>query len=91
MGVYAFQSQPPYRITRMSSMPLLSGSKQDKWFEGKPLVVFPNGAVIKDGLWTVVFGVNDLQCGWIDIPHADLLQIVRPVAMLGNPEVVFES
>jgi hypothetical protein len=39
----------------------------------------------------VVFGVNDLQCGWIDIPHADLLQIVRPVAMLGNPEVVFES
>lgn len=91
MGAYAFQSTPPYRITKMSSMPLLSGSKQDKWFEGKPLVVFPNGAILKDGMWTVVFGLNDLQCAFIDIPHADLKEIVRPVELISAPEVVYES
>lgn len=91
MGVYAFEAHPPFRMTRMSSMPILSGSKQDKWFEGKPLVIFPNGAMLKDGLWTVVFGVNDLLSGWIDIPHRDLLSIVRPVELIGGSEVVYES
>jgi len=79
MGVYAFEAKPPFRITRMSSLPLLSGSKEDKWQEGKPLVVFPGGAVLEDGKWLVVFGVNDMVSGWIEIPHADLRQIVRLV------------
>lgn len=84
MGAYAFEAKPPFRITRMSSLPLLSGSKRDKWNEGKPLVVFPGGAVLKNGTWLVVFGVNDLVAGWIEIPHADLLHIVKDVPPIVN-------
>lgn len=90
MGAYAFESEPPFRITKMSSLPLLSGSKKDIWFEKKPLVIFPNGSIIKDGMWTVTFGVNDLDAGWIDIPHADLKQIVRPVVRLKLPDPPLE-
>jgi len=86
MAAYAFEAKPPFRITKMSSLPLLSGSKEDIWFEKKPLVVFPNGAILKDGLWTVTFGVNDLASGWIDIPHSELRQIVRTVPPLIEPK-----
>lgn len=72
MGVYAFEASPPYRITRMSRSPILSGSQAEpRRFRG-PLVVFPGGALLKNGVWTVVFGVNDEECGWINIPHAEL-------------------
>jgi len=85
MGAYAFEAKPPFRITKMSSLPLLSGSRKDVWFENKPLVVFPNGALLKDGVWTVVLGVNDLASAWIDIPHSELVQIVREVQPLAVP------
>lgn len=77
MGAYAFEAKPPFRITRMSSIPILSGSKSDPWVEGLPLVVFPCGAILKDGVWKIVLGVNDCACAWIDIPHDDLIQTLR--------------
>lgn len=73
MGAYAFEAKPPFRITKITLDPLLSGSKQDRWFENKPLVVFPCGALLRDGKWLVTLGVNDLDCGWIEIPHAKLV------------------
>lgn len=72
MGAYAFSAKPPFHITRMTSTPLLSGSQRDPWAPGLPLVVFPGGALLRDGKWLVVFGVNDFACGWIEIPHAEL-------------------
>jgi len=54
-------------------MPLLSGSRKDRWSTKKPLVVFPGGAVMRDGKWFVVGGCNDLDCFWVEIPHASLL------------------
>lgn len=72
MGAYAFEAKPPFRITKITLDPLLSGSKQDRWFEGKPLVVFPCGSLYRDDKWLVSLGVNDLDCGWIEIPHRDL-------------------
>ena len=79
MGVYAFEAKPPFRITRMTSRPILSGSHRDVLAEKKPLVVFPCGAIIKDGEWTVSLGVNDLASAWIEIPHEQLLKLVQPV------------
>lgn len=46
MGAYAFESRPPFRITRMTVEPLLVGSEEDPRVLGGPLVVFPNGAVL---------------------------------------------
>lgn len=77
MGLYAFEANPPFRITRMSTLPILSGSKDDPWFEGLPLVVFPCGAIFRNGIWTVSLGVNDCESAWIDIPHTEIVQTLR--------------
>lgn len=72
MGCYAFEAFPPFTITRMTSKPLLIGSRYDPWDAKKPACVFPVGSHFKDGMWTVTGGCNDLLSFWIDIPHHDL-------------------
>lgn len=74
MGAYAFQSTPPFQITRITTRPLLCGSKNDRWAEGKPLVVFPCGALMREGKWLVTGGLNDLDTFFIEIPHTELLE-----------------
>lgn len=82
MGAYTFESQPPFRITRMTVEPLLAGSDQDICSDTKPLVVFPCGSRLKDGKWLVSLGVNDLASAWIEIPHGDLEPLLVPVGNL---------
>lgn len=77
MGAYAFEAKEPFAITRYTTLPLLSGSKIDPWNEGRPLVVFPCGALHEKNEWLVTLGVNDCACGWIRIPHNELLQLTR--------------
>ena len=81
MGVYSFESKAPFRITSMTSLPLLTGSNKDPWYPLLPLVVFPGGALFNSEKreWVVVLGVNDLHCAKITIPHADVLTLCRPV------------
>ncbi|MEI8280774.1 MAG: hypothetical protein WCG75_00070 [Armatimonadota bacterium] len=89
MGVYSFEPQAPFRITSMTSLPLLTGSSKDPWYPLLPLVVFPGGAIYdeKTDLWTVVLGVNDLDCAKLTIPHADVKALVRPVRVkIDEPE-----
>lgn len=76
MGAIAFEAKPPFCITKITPEPILSGSKYDQWSERKPPCTFPGGAILRDEKWTVVFGINDLKCGWIDISHKDLLDIM---------------
>jgi len=87
--VYSFEPQAPFRITSMTSLPLLTGSNKDPWYPLLPLVVFPGGAIHdeKTDLWTVVLGVNDLDCAKLTIPHADVKALVRPVRVkIDEPE-----
>lgn len=77
MGAYAFEAKPPFRVTRASSLPILSGSKRDPWSEGLPLVVFPCGALLRDNKWFVTLGVNDMVSAWLEIPHEELLPTLR--------------
>lgn len=79
MGAYAFKAEPPFHITRMTAAPLLTGSQNDPWSPNLPLVIFPGGALFRNGRWIVVFGVNDCACGWIEIPQAELLKLALPV------------
>lgn len=79
MGAYAFEPNPPFRITRVSRKPILIGSENDPRNLGAPVVVFPCGAVFKDGTWLVSMGINDCRCAWIRLPHADLLNGMRTV------------
>jgi hypothetical protein len=79
MGAYTFESQPPFRITRMTKEPLLAGSSQDAMSKDKPIVVFPCGSRLKCGKWLVSMGVNDLSSAWIEIPHDDLEPLLKDV------------
>lgn len=79
MGAYAFSYDPPFRITRITPQPLLSGSQRDRWHPGKPLVCFPCGALLEDDTWLVTGGSNDLDCFWAKIPHRDLLDLMVKV------------
>lgn len=72
MGAYAFEAKQPFRITRMTSEPLISGSDKDSRTLGGPPCIFPCGGILEDGKWLVTFGVNDETCGWVKIPHKDL-------------------
>lgn len=74
MGAYAFEAKPPFRITRFSKFPLLTGSPYDPWMPGQPLVVFPCGALLRNGTWLVTLGVNDMASAWIEIPHEELVE-----------------
>jgi predicted GH43/DUF377 family glycosyl hydrolase len=67
MGAYAFAASPPYQVTAVTPRPLLSGSLDDPWGEGKPLVVFPCAALREKGNWTVSLGVNDLVSARVTI------------------------
>ena len=72
MGFLAFKAEAPFEVTRLSKRPILSGSQEDEWHEGLPLVVFPCGAILENGEWLVTMGVNDCCSAWIKIPHNDL-------------------
>lgn len=77
MGAYAFEPKPPFRITKITPEPLLSGSQRDKFGGGKPMVVFPCGAIYEPNQsWLVVGGSNDLECFHARFAHADLLKQV---------------
>lgn len=69
MGAYAFSAEPPFAPTRATLRPLLVGSQEDPWAEGKPLVVFPCGCQLQGDTWFVTLGVNDLCSAWVKIPH----------------------
>jgi predicted GH43/DUF377 family glycosyl hydrolase len=74
MGAYAFEATPPFRVTRVTLEPLLSGSERDGGTPGKPPCIFPCGAIHQGLSWLVTFGVNDHACGWAEIPTVDLLK-----------------
>lgn len=78
MGALAFAAEPPFAPVRWTSQPMLSGSQHDRWNNRKPPCVFPCGAVLRDGVWLVTYGINDLNCGWVEIPHADLDRLADP-------------
>lgn len=77
MGAYAFEAKAPFKPTRVTKEPLLSGSRHDTMKPRGVLAVFPCGSKLESGTWTVTFGVNDLDCALIEIPHNELLPLMK--------------
>jgi predicted GH43/DUF377 family glycosyl hydrolase len=69
MGYYKFEVKPPFKITEISEKPILYGNEADQRLlpDNSPLVVFPCGAIEKDGKFIVSFGLNDEKTGIIKI------------------------
>lgn len=79
MGAYSFTPEPPFKVLRFTPKAILMGSDFDRCAKDKPLVVFPCGAIIRNGRWLVSLGVNDLDCAFIRIPHSELMAATRPI------------
>lgn len=77
MGAYTFEAKPPFRITRMTKKPILSGSREDPWQEGLPLVVFPCGAILERNNCVVSMGINDYTSAWIEIPVKEIVSKLK--------------
>lgn len=73
VGAYAFEAEPPFRVTAITNEPLFVGSEDDERLIEGPLCVFPCGALLEEDKWLVAFGVNDERCAWIRIPMNDLI------------------
>ena len=75
-GFYAFQAEAPFKITRISKEPLMAGSIHDPCPQ-RPGVVFPSGAIYRDGRWAVSYGHNDFKCKIVEFDHQKLLKLCR--------------
>lgn len=79
MGVYAFKARPPFKITRISKIPLLSGDLLDEKRPPHLAVVFPCGVIFKDNKWTISYGYNDYASKLITFTHEEVLSNCKTV------------
>jgi len=91
MGAYAFEMKAPFRIVRMTTLPILTGTNQQDWWPGLPAVVFPCGAFFDSAKnqFVISYGINDVDCGYLRLPLSDLLEItkvIRPERDIVSPE-----
>lgn len=81
-GCYLMEPEPPFAVVRVSKRPILYGSEIDDltpkerqsvkpW---KSKIVFPGGAVARDGYWLVSVGCNDSACCLVKVTP-DALQL----------------
>jgi len=75
MAALAFRKHGEiYELERVSRSPILSGTYHGVEYDHRfPICVFPGGAECLNGEWFVSFGVNDILCGWIKIPHEAII------------------
>lgn len=71
ISAYAFEAQPPFRMTRLAREPLLRS--EDDWRTNPCSCCIAGGAVFKDDVWTLAVGARDEQALSIKIPHGDVL------------------
>jgi predicted GH43/DUF377 family glycosyl hydrolase len=77
MGAYAFEAKPPFKMTRMTRKPLLSGSENDPRSDPSQHAVFPCGAILDSKKYVVSMGINDYTSAWIEIPVKDLDSLMK--------------
>jgi predicted GH43/DUF377 family glycosyl hydrolase len=78
-GCLAFEANPPFRPKMITKEPIFTGSQNDTWAHTKPLVVFPCGAIHRNGEWFITMGVNDMRSAWAKIPHDSLIARMSPL------------
>jgi predicted GH43/DUF377 family glycosyl hydrolase/GR25 family glycosyltransferase involved in LPS biosynthesis len=75
LGVYTFSAQPPFQVTRFAPRPLLEPEMRP----GEKPVVFPCGAMLRDGRWLVSYGHNDRSSRIAEFDGAAVERALQPV------------
>ncbi len=82
MGAYTFEGEPPFRLTAISSFPIVAQGFYDgpEYRTWKPLrVVFPGGLVVKEEIALVAYGRQDHEIWIATIDKASLKQSLTPL------------
>lgn len=75
LSAYAFQSEPPFALTRLSREPFLASVDDVR---GNPCsCVVCGGAVFKNRQWTLAVGAKDEQCLKLTMTHEWLLSTME--------------
>lgn len=67
-GVMTFAADPPFRVLAVTPTPLMKADPTTKPDSQHVPVVFACGAVLRDGVWTVSYGVHDR---WTEVARWD--------------------
>jgi len=68
-----------HKVKYLTKEPILVASTKDRWFADKPACIFPGSCHVKNKVWHVAFGVNDLDTAVGKFPHERLLSLVSTV------------
>lgn len=79
MGAYAFEAKPPFKVTRITPRPLLTGTENGPVIPGSPACVFPCGSLLEGDKFFITFGINDCASGWVEIPISSLDTLLQKV------------
>lgn len=82
VGVYAFEARPPFRVTRQTVAPLLWATDADRQPNGGCRVVFPQGAILREGKWLVSMGAGDQRIDICEWDAAAVEKLLVPVPSL---------
>ncbi len=82
VGVYAFESTPPFRIKMISETPFFSGKDNDVLAESGHSVIFPGSAFLDEGTneWCIALGWNDHSCKMLRIKHEEITAGLKTVS-----------
>lgn len=77
VGAMLLNPESPFEVVRVSRKPIIYaseiGAASKKDFPSfKPNVVFPGGAIERDGGWTLALGINDCECALAKITPGQL-------------------
>lgn len=76
IGVYTFAAQPPFYPSRWCPIPLLRPDESDHPGPHVAKVVFPGGAIVRDGEWHVAYGYYDQEIRVASWDAADIEKLL---------------
>jgi len=62
MSCYTFENKPPFKPVRYLPGHMLLATPKDRPGLSTPHVIFPCGAYVQDGKWTISYGYYDVYC-----------------------------
>ncbi|MFI5334313.1 MAG: hypothetical protein ACHQT8_04000 [Chlamydiales bacterium] len=78
MGAYTFSAEPPFQITKISSLPIVAPEFYPPSNSEKK-VIFPGGCVISDNTIYVAYGKDDNEVWIATLDKAALLRSLVPI------------
>jgi predicted GH43/DUF377 family glycosyl hydrolase len=78
-GLYTFAARPPFEVRRVVPDPVLYPDEADRPAGFDKSVVFPCGALWRDGRWVISYGYHDRECRIAVLDAGGLEQRLRAV------------